>query len=131
MDRWTRRNAVSASSPTARSSAIVSGMDAPIAMAMPTSREIAPTGVVMSSAEYAALTRELESAHLRRWYGHDPERFEEFARRYRAELGAQRERLSELCRRSRTGVVTLVFAARDAEHSNATVLGDVLRRGLR
>ncbi len=38
---------------------MVSGMDAPIAM--PTSREIAPTGVVMSSAEYAALTRELES----------------------------------------------------------------------
>ena len=58
MERWTRRNAVSASSPTARGSAMVSGMDAPIAM--PTSREIAPTGVVMSSAEYAALTRELE-----------------------------------------------------------------------
>ena len=38
---------------------MVSGMDAPIAM--PTSREIAPTGVVMSSGEYAALTRELES----------------------------------------------------------------------
>jgi transcription elongation factor GreA len=59
MEPWTRRNAVSASSPTARGSAMVSGMDAPIAM--PTSREIAPTGVVMSSAEYAALTRELES----------------------------------------------------------------------
>jgi transcription elongation factor GreA len=59
MERWTRRNAVSASSPTARGSAMVSGMDAPIAM--PTSREIAPTGVVMSSAEYASLTRELAS----------------------------------------------------------------------
>jgi transcription elongation factor GreA len=59
MERWTRRNAVSASSPAARGSAMVSGMDAPIAM--PTSREIAPTGVAMSSAEYAALTRELES----------------------------------------------------------------------
>jgi transcription elongation factor GreA len=59
MEPWTRRNAVSASSPTARGSAMVSGMDAPIAM--PTSREIAPTGVVMSRAEYAALTRELES----------------------------------------------------------------------
>jgi transcription elongation factor GreA len=59
MEPWTRRNAVSASSPTARGSAMVAGMDAPIAM--PNSREIAPTGVVMSSAEYAALTRELES----------------------------------------------------------------------
>jgi transcription elongation factor GreA len=59
MERWTRRNAVAASSPTARSSAMVFGMDAPIAM--PTSREVPPTGVVMSRAEYAALTRELES----------------------------------------------------------------------
>jgi transcription elongation factor GreA len=60
MERWNRRNAVAASSPAARGTAMVSGMDAhPIVM--PTSREIAPTGVVMSSAEYAALTRELES----------------------------------------------------------------------
>ena len=75
--------------------------------------------------------RSRRAAQLRQWYGHAPDRFEEFARRYRAELGAQRERLSELRRRSRTGVVTLVFATRDAEHSNATVLADVLRRGLR
>ena len=60
MERWTRGNAVAASSPAARGTAMVSGMDAhPIAM--PTSREIAPTGAVMSSAEYAVLTRELES----------------------------------------------------------------------
>jgi transcription elongation GreA/GreB family factor len=60
MERWIRRNAVVASSPAARGAAMVSGMDAHI-IAMPTSREIAPTGVVMSSAEYAVLTRELES----------------------------------------------------------------------
>jgi uncharacterized protein YeaO (DUF488 family) len=68
---------------------------------------------------------------LRRWYGHEPERFDEFARRYRADLGSQRERLNELRRRSRSGTVTLVFAARDTEHSNAAVLSEVLRRGLR
>jgi transcription elongation GreA/GreB family factor len=60
MERWIRRNAVVASSPAARDGAMVSGMHAP-PIAMPTSREIAPTGVVMSSAEYAVLTRELES----------------------------------------------------------------------
>lgn len=60
MERWNQGNAVAASSPAARGTVMVSGMDAdPIAM--PTSREIAPTGVVMSSAEYAALTHELES----------------------------------------------------------------------
>ena len=88
-----------------------------------------PRGITRERAAVDQWARELApSAQLRRWYGHDPDRFEEFARRYRAELGAQRERLSELRRRSRTGVVTLVFAARDAEHSNATVLADVLRR---
>ena len=71
------------------------------------------------------------SAQLRHWYGHEPSRFEEFARRYRGELGDQRERLTPLRRRSQSGVVTLVFAARDAERSNAAVLADVLRRGLR
>jgi hypothetical protein len=60
MERWTRRNAVATSSPAPRGAAMVSGMDAqPIAM--PTSREMATPGVVMSSAEYAALVRELES----------------------------------------------------------------------
>jgi uncharacterized protein YeaO (DUF488 family) len=91
-----------------------------------------PRGITRERAAIDEWARELApSAQLRRWYGHEPERFDEFDRRYRAELAAQRERLSELRRRSRSGVVTLVFAARDAEHSNATVLADVLRRGLR
>lgn len=60
MQRWERQDAVAASSPPARGTAMVSGMDAqPIAM--PISREIPPTGAVMSGAEYAALVRELES----------------------------------------------------------------------
>ena len=60
MEPWTCRNAVSASSPTARGAAMLSRMDVP-PIAMPASRDIAPTGVVMSRTEYAALTRELES----------------------------------------------------------------------
>jgi len=91
-----------------------------------------PRGISRDRAAVDDWARELApSQKVRQWYGHEPDRFEEFDRRYRAELGAQRERLTELRRRSRSGVVTLVFAARDAEHSNATVLGDVLRRGLR
>lgn len=91
-----------------------------------------PRGISRDRAAVDDWARELApSQKLRQWYGHDPDRFEEFGRRYRAELGAQHERLTELRRRSRSGVVTLVFAARDADHSNAAVLGDVLRRGLR
>jgi uncharacterized protein YeaO (DUF488 family) len=91
-----------------------------------------PRGISRERAAVDQWVRELApSEQLRRWYGHEPDRFEEFARRYRTELGDQREGLSDMRRRSRSSVVTLVFAARDAEHSNASVLGDVLRRGLR
>lgn len=91
-----------------------------------------PRGISRERAAIDDWARELApSDELRRWYGHDPARFEEFARRYRRELGAQRERLSDLRRRARSGTVTLLFAARDAEHSNAAVLADVVRRGLR
>jgi len=90
-----------------------------------------PRGISRERAAVDDWARELAPSHqLRQWYGHAPDRFQEFDRRYRAELGAQHERLTDLRRRSRSGVVTLVFAARDAEHSNAAVLGDVLRRGL-
>ena len=91
-----------------------------------------PRGISRERGAIDDWARELApSAELRRWYGHEPELFEEFGRRYGAELRAQRERLTDLRRRSRSGVVTLVFAARDAEHSNAAVLAQVLRRGLR
>jgi uncharacterized protein YeaO (DUF488 family) len=91
-----------------------------------------PRGMPRERAAIDDWARELApSDELRGWYGHEPERFEEFGRRYRVELAAQRGRLSDLRRRSRSGVVTLVFAARDAEHSNAAVLAEVLRRGLR
>jgi uncharacterized protein YeaO (DUF488 family) len=91
-----------------------------------------PRGISRERAALDLWARELApSEALRRWYGHEPERFDEFDRRYRAELAEQRGRLTELRRRARAGRVTIVFAARDAEHSNATVLTDVLRRGLR
>ena len=60
MERWKRQDAVAASLPAARGTAMVSGMDAQ-AIAIPSPREIPLTGVVMSSDEYAALVRELES----------------------------------------------------------------------
>jgi uncharacterized protein YeaO (DUF488 family) len=68
------------------------------------------------------------SDELRRWYGHDPERFEEFTRRYRQELddGEQAEALADLERRHREGPLTLMTATRDLEHSHARVLADLL-----
>lgn len=82
------------------------------------------------SKERAAIDEWLKDAapsgELRRWFGHDVDRWEEFQRRYRAELvGSQAlARLRELLRHGR---VTLLYAARDSEHNNAVVLADFLR----
>lgn len=90
-----------------------------------------PRGVSRSEARLDAWERELApSAELRRWFGHDPDRFEEFRRRYVEELGGQRPRLAALRRRARQGTLTLVYGARDTEHNDAVVLAAVLRRGL-
>jgi uncharacterized protein YeaO (DUF488 family) len=66
------------------------------------------------------------SAALRRWYGHEPRRWKAFATRYRAELEQRPEVLRVLEDLRRRSPVTLVFAARDAERSNAAVLRELL-----
>ena len=70
------------------------------------------------------------SSELRTWFGHDPAKFDEFRRRYEAELagGPAREALARLRELTRQQQVTLVFAARDAEHSNAAVLRELLNK---
>jgi uncharacterized protein YeaO (DUF488 family) len=66
------------------------------------------------------------STELRRWFGHDPSRWDEFQHRYRHELSAHAELLDELRELARTGVVTLVYGAKDERHNDAVVLRDVL-----
>jgi uncharacterized protein YeaO (DUF488 family) len=67
------------------------------------------------------------SDDLRRWFGHDPARFAEFSRRYRAELGANTGAVSQLEDVMKAGPVTLLYAAHDEEHNNARVLADHLK----
>jgi uncharacterized protein YeaO (DUF488 family) len=64
------------------------------------------------------------STELRRWYGHDVRRFDEFARRYRAELRRPPASIAvaRLIERARTETITLLTATRDVEHSGARVL---------
>ena len=63
---------------------------------------------------------------LRTWFGHDPRRWVEFERRYRAELADHTPELDRLAAWVERGRVTLVFAARDVEHNNAVVLRRVI-----
>lgn len=68
------------------------------------------------------------SAALRRWFGHDPEKWAEFKRRYHAELARNRAALKPLEDAMRKGRVTLVYGARDTEHNNAVALAAFMAR---
>lgn len=68
------------------------------------------------------------STELRKWYAHDPDRYDEFARRYRAELGEPERsaKLAELQDLAAHGRLTLLTAAKRSDISEATVLADLL-----
>jgi uncharacterized protein YeaO (DUF488 family) len=63
---------------------------------------------------------------LRQWYGHDPEKFAEFRRRYLAELKPQGEALDELRDTVKGRAITLLTATKELELSHATVLRELL-----
>lgn len=66
------------------------------------------------------------SPALRRWFGHDPARWEVFRARYRAELAVNADALEPLCKLARPGPLTLLYGARDSRHNHAVVLAQYL-----
>ncbi len=87
-----------------------------------------PRGVQKETAALTLWLKEIApSAALRRWFGHQPERWDEFRRRYREELGQNDEVVDRLAALSRTGRVTLLFAARDQERNDAAALAEYMR----
>lgn len=88
-----------------------------------------PRGVRKNRARIDAWLRDVApSTALRQWFGHDPVRWSEFRRRYRAELKRHKECLAELRAIARKGPITLVFGARDERHNQAVVLKELLGR---
>ena len=78
------------------------------------------------SKERAALNLWLKdvapSTELRKWFAHDPAKWPEFQKRYRAELKDKADSLGTLRQKCKKGTVTLVYAARDEEHNDAVAL---------
>lgn len=66
------------------------------------------------------------STALRTWFGHRPDRWEEFRARYRAELDRNADAVSQLRTLCARGRVTLLYSARDEEHNQAVVLAEYL-----
>lgn len=87
-----------------------------------------PRGLGKSKAAIDRWLKEVApSSQLRRWFGHDPRKWDEFRRNYQIELSARGNLLRELRQAARAGPLTLVYSARDQEHNQAVVLRDVLK----
>lgn len=90
-----------------------------------------PRGVSKDAAQLDEWLKDAApSTPLRKWYGHRPELFPEFRRRYLAELGDQQAAaaVARLRRMLRAGPVTLLTATQDVDHSHAAVLAGFLRQ---
>lgn len=66
------------------------------------------------------------STDLRKWFSHDPAKWEEFKKRYREELRTKEKTLEALRAEAAEGTITLLFSARDTEINNALALKDII-----
>lgn len=88
-----------------------------------------PRGVSKAKAHLDLWMKDIApSTELRRWFGHDPARWDEFERRYRVELAEpdQSQLVTALVDRAKHGPLTLVYGARDTLHNEAVVLREVV-----
>ena len=86
-----------------------------------------PRGVAKSDAQIDFWAKSVSpSNELRRWYGHDPQKWNEFRRRYFEELDANPDGVSELRAHLDPGTVTLVFSSKETRLNNASALKDYL-----
>jgi uncharacterized protein YeaO (DUF488 family) len=91
-----------------------------------------PRGVRKEELRLTAWAKEVApSDALRRWFNHNPSRWEEFQRRYRADLAGKPETWRPLLAAATAGHLTLLFGARDEEHNNAVVLRAYLEEQLK
>ncbi|MEI9814293.1 MAG: DUF488 domain-containing protein [Acidobacteriota bacterium] len=88
-----------------------------------------PRGLSKEKAEVDLWLKDVApTTELRQWFGHDPARWEEFQKRYRAELKENTDSVLELKREAESGPLTLLYGARDEQHNEAVVLRSILTR---
>jgi len=88
-----------------------------------------PRGLTKEAASIDLWMKEVApSGGLRKWFGHEPEKWFEFRRKYRAELTKRKQLLGELKKLEKEhGTATLLFGAKDEEHNQAVALEEFLR----
>ena len=86
-----------------------------------------PRGLTKEKASVDLWLKEIApSTELRKWFGHDPEKWNEFKKKYVAELKKNKETVSILKEKIKEGTVTILYGARDEEHNEALVILDFL-----
>ena len=86
-----------------------------------------PRGIKKEELKMEAWLKDVApSPELRKWFAHDPARWQEFQKRYRAELKANPDSWQPLLDAARRGDVTLLYSARDTEHNSAVLLQEFL-----
>ena len=91
-----------------------------------------PRGISKAALRLDAWLKEVgPSTALRKWFNHDPEKWEEFRRRYFRALGSQPEAWHPIVSAARRGRVTLVYSSHDTKHNNAVALQEFLRKKAR
>lgn len=89
-----------------------------------------PRGLAKEQAKLDLWLKDVApSMELRKWFGHDPDKWIEFRERYRKELKLKPDLIKPLRRKAKEGTITLIYAARDEEHNSALVLKQFLQRG--
>ena len=90
-----------------------------------------PRGVKKSSLEIKSWLKDVApSAELRKWFSHDPAKWDEFRSRYFAELEADPDAWQPIIEAANHGTVTLIYSSHDTEHNNAVALKEFLNRHL-
>jgi uncharacterized protein YeaO (DUF488 family) len=89
-----------------------------------------PRGIKKEKAKIDMWLKEIApSNELRKWFSHDPEKWEEFKKKYAKELAAKQPLLKEIRQiEKEKGTVTLLYSARDVGHNNAMALRAVLEK---
>ena len=88
-----------------------------------------PRGVKKEEAKIDEWLRDVApSDELRKWFSHDPSKYQEFKKRYVKELEKKSELVEKVKKEAKKETVTLLFSAKDTEHNNATALKEILSR---
>ena len=91
-----------------------------------------PRGISKATLRLDAWLKEVgPSTGLRKWFSHDPDKWDEFRRRYFRELASRPEAWRPIVTAARRGRVTLVYSSHDRQHNNAVALLEFLRRKAR